>query len=791
MYNLDPSLSHAMYTAAQIALSRRHGAVVEEHIVWALTRDQDVKKLLSAHAVDVRQLESDLASSLRSKFGLPSPGEAISEDHLDVSEFEEILAHVHEKNARMGRGGEPITALEVLHEIARPGNTDAALILRNYKLTANGIFDFMKRNGAPKTRPQKPQSSKTQPGNENLQNANTKEGEESALKSFTENLNERARAGKIDKLVGRETEVERTVEVLSRRTKNNPLYVGEPGVGKTAIAEGLARRIIEGDVPDSLKNATVYSLDMGVLVAGTRYRGDFEERLKKVIKELEAIPNAILFIDEIHTVIGAGATSGGSMDASNLLKPALQRGLRCIGSTTYEEFRKHFEKDRALVRRFQKIDIKEPGVDETIEILKGAKAAFEKHHGVTFDDAAIEEAVKLAARYIHHRQMPDKAIDVIDEAGAHQKVLKPADRKKKIDVAEIQKTIGRMVPAVANQVGTSENEKILGLKDQLKKAVFDQDKAVEVLSDSIAMSQAGLREPEKPIGSYLFTGPTGVGKTEVAKQLAASLGVPLLRFDMSEYMEEHAVSRLIGAPPGYVGFEQSGLLTNEVDQNPRCVLLLDEIEKAHPKMFNILLQVMDNGRLTDNNGKKVDFRNVVLVMTSNVGAAAAQKNGIGFNADKNVSASEEAVKNLFTPEFRNRLDAIVRFQPLKPETMKEIVDKFFGQVQAQAKARKVELTLAPEARDWLAKKGYQPTMGARPMGRTIQEYVKKPLAPLMLRELQNGGRVRIAFNEAADPAQPLKIEIEAAPAPAAADKKEAPASAPRTKPRKKAGPTAP
>ncbi len=566
-----------------------------------------------------------------------------------------------------------------------------------------------------------------------------------ALDAYCINLNQKAKDGKIDPLIGREQEVRRTIQVLCRRQKNNPLLVGDPGVGKTAIAEGLAKRIVDGQVPDVLKDCTIFQLDMGVLLAGTRYRGDFEERIKAVIKEIENYPGAILFIDEIHTVIGAGATSGGAMDASNLLKPALASGsLRCIGSTTYKEYRQHFEKDRALVRRFQKIDINEPSIADTIKILKGLKPYFEEHHKVRYTNEAIRTAVELSARYMSDRKLPDKAIDVIDETGASQMLLPESKRKTTIGVKDIEATVAAMARIPPKSVSRDDARILKNLSDELKRVVFGQDQAIEALSSAIKLARAGLREPEKPIGCYLFSGPTGVGKTEVARQLAQLLGVELIRFDMSEYMERHSVSRLIGAPPGYVGFDQGGLLTDAIDQHPHAVLLLDEIEKAHPDLFNILLQVMDHGKLTDNNGKTVDFRNVILIMTTNAGAADLAKQAFGFTRSKREGDDEEAIRRLFTPEFRNRLDAIIPFAHLTPEIVRQIVQKFVLQLEAQLAERQVNIELSDKAADWLAREGYDQQMGARPLARVIQEHIKKPLAEeVLFGRLVKGGTVRI------------------------------------------------
>jgi ATP-dependent Clp protease ATP-binding subunit ClpA len=570
-----------------------------------------------------------------------------------------------------------------------------------------------------------------------------------ALEAYCVNLNQKAKDGRIDPLIGRDKEIERTIQVLCRRSKNNPLYVGDPGVGKTAIAEGLARKIVRGEVPQVLANATVFSLDMGTLLAGTRYRGDFEERLKAVMKEIEAYPGAILFIDEIHTVIGAGATSGGAMDASNLLKPALQSGvLRCIGSTTYKEYRQHFEKDRALVRRFQKIDVAEPTIEDAFEIMKGLKPYFEDFHNIKYTNQAIKAAVELSAKYIHDRKLPDKAIDVIDETGASQMLLAPSKRKRTIGVKEVEATVATMARIPPKTVSKSDTELLRNLENDLKRVVFGQEQAIHALSAAIKLARAGLRDAEKPIGCYLFSGPTGVGKTEVARQLASLLGVQILRFDMSEYMERHTVSRLIGAPPGYVGFDQGGLLTDGVDQNPHCVLLLDEIEKAHPDLFNVLLQVMDHGKLTDHNGKQVDFRNVILIMTTNAGAAEMAKAGIGFGSTQRVGEDEEAIKRMFSPEFRNRLDAVIAFSRLSRQMISRVVEKFIFQLEAQLADRNVMIEVSPEAMDWIAEHGYDELYGARPLARVIQEHIKKPLAEeLLFGKLEGGGTVRVVVEE--------------------------------------------
>src|SRR5688572_23701299 len=602
-----------------------------------------------------------------------------------------------------------------------------------------------------------------------------KKKSESALKQFTVNLNEKALAGRVDPLIGRGPEVDRTIQILCRRSKNNPLYVGDPGVGKTAIAEGLARKIVEGDVPEVLKDSIIYALDMGALLAGTRYRGDFEERLKAVVTELEKTEDSILFIDEIHTVIGAGATSGGAMDASNLLKPALSGGtIRCIGSTTYKEFRNHFEKDRALLRRFQKIDVNEPTVEDSIKILAGLRSAFEGHHNVRYTPDAIKSAVELSARYIHDRKLPDKAIDVIDEVGAMQMLVPPSRRKKVITTKEIEAVVATMARIPPKSVSTDDKRVLETLEADLKRVVFGQDMAIEKLASAIKLSRAGLREPDKPIGNYLFSGPTGVGKTEVARQLASIMGIPLQRFDMSEYMERHSVSRLIGAPPGYVGYDQGGLLTDAVDQHPHSVLLLDEIEKAHPDLFNILLQVMDNGKLTDHHGKTVDFRNVILVMTTNAGAADMARESIGFGGATREDAQEDAVKKMFTPEFRNRPDAVAPFAYLPPAVVARVVDKFILQLELQLADRGVHIDLDDEARKWLTDRGYDKLYGARPMARLVQEKIKQPLAEeLLFGKLVDGGEVKVHIKDGA-PA------FEISPAPPKAPKGK-PAAPPKSK----------
>jgi len=646
----------------------------------------------------------------------------------------------------------------------------AAYFLQEQDMTRYDAVNYISHGVA--KRPGMSESRPPRGAEEEVDDSSVKEGTE-ALETYCVDLNAKATSGKIDPLIGRDSEIERTIQILCRRQKNNPLLVGDPGVGKTAIAEGLARKIVNGEVPEVLQDCTIYSLDMGSLLAGTRYRGDFEERVKTVVKEMEEMPNAILFIDEIHTVIGAGATSGGAMDASNLLKPALQSGsLRCIGSTTYKEFRQYFEKDRALVRRFQKIDVVEPSVPDTIKILKGLKPYFEEFHKIRYTHDAIKSAVELSAKYMSDRKLPDKAIDVIDEVGASQMLLPESKRKKTIGAKDVEAIIATMARIPPKSVSRSDEVVLKDIEKNLKRVVFGQDSAIEQLSAAIKLSRAGLREPEKPIGSYLFSGPTGVGKTEVARQLASIMGVELIRFDMSEYMERHTVSRLIGAPPGYVGFDQGGLLTDSVDQHPHSVLLLDEIEKAHPDLFNILLQIMDHGTLTDHNGKKIDFRNVVLIMTTNAGAADLAKPAIGFGQSKREGDDEEAIKRLFTPEFRNRLDAVVGFGNLPPEVIARVVEKFVLQLEAQLADRNITFELTEDANRWIAKRGYDENFGARPLGRVIQEHIKKPIADeVLFGKLKRGGTVRVLVGDDGELAFDY---IETPPAPPRQKKKKAP-----------------
>jgi ATP-dependent Clp protease ATP-binding subunit ClpA len=740
-----PSFASALETTLHNALShateRHHEYATLEHLLLALIDDEHAAKVMQACGVDLGELTDTVTHYLDTE--LDSLKVVGTVDPSPTSGFQRVVqrAILHVQSS----GKEEVTGANVLVALFSERESYAVYFLQQQDMSRLDAVSFLSHGvGKGSTTAEAPKSA--QPEEEKKPEAKKKDG---ALDQFTVNLNEKAKEGKVDPLIGRTAEVDRTIQILCRRSKNNPLYVGDPGVGKTAIAEGLARKIVQGEVPDVLKEAVIYSLDMGSLLAGTRYRGDFEERLKQVVSELEKMPHAVLFIDEIHTVIGAGATSGGAMDASNLLKPALSGGaIRCIGSTTYKEFRNHFEKDRALLRRFQKIDVNEPSVPDTIKILMGLRSAFEDHHHVKYTPDAIKAAVELSARYINDRKLPDKAIDVVDEVGAMQMLVPPSRRKKTITPKEIEQVIATMARIPPKTVSSDDKSLLETLDTDLKRVVFGQDKAISVLSSAIKLSRAGLRDPDKPIGNYLFSGPTGVGKTEVARQLATLLGIPLQRFDMSEYMERHSVSRLIGAPPGYVGYDQGGLLTDAIDQNPHCVLLLDEIEKAHPDLFNILLQVMDNGRLTDHHGKTVDFRNVILIMTTNAGASDMAKESIGFGETTREDVQEEAVKKLFTPEFRNRLDAIVPFDYLPTEVVSRVVDKFIIQLELQLADRDVHITLDEAARDWLTARGYDKLYGARPMGRLIQEKVKQPLAEeLLFGKLVHGGEVHVRLKE--------------------------------------------
>ena len=761
MPSFAPALETTLHKALEAASSRRHEYATLEHLLLALIGDEHASKVMEACHVDLGELKTTVAHYLDTELDALKVDAAT--DPSPTSGFQRVVqrAILHVQSS----GRDEVTGANVLVALFSERESYAVYFLQQQDMSRLDAVSFIshgvgKGSGAADATPPKgAEDEKPAKGQE-------KGKTESALKQFTVDLNEKAKIGKVDPLIGRGPEVDRTIQILCRRSKNNPLYVGDPGVGKTAIAEGLARKIVEGEVPDVLKEAVIYSLDMGALLAGTRYRGDFEERLKAVVNELEKLPHAMLFIDEIHTVIGAGATSGGAMDASNLLKPALSGGtIRCIGSTTYKEFRNHFEKDRALLRRFQKIDVNEPTIEDTIKILAGLRSAFEDHHHVKYTPDAIKSAVELSARYINDRKLPDKAIDVIDEVGAMQMLVPANKRKKTITAKEIEQVIATMARIPPKSVSTDDKAALESLETDLKRVVFGQNSAIEKLASAIKLARAGLREPEKPIGNYLFTGPTGVGKTEVAKQLASILGIPLQRFDMSEYMERHSVSRLIGAPPGYVGFDQGGLLTDAVDQNPHCVLLLDEIEKAHPDLFNILLQVMDNGRLTDQHGKSVDFRNVILIMTTNAGASDMARETVGFGNLTREGEDEQAVQKMFTPEFRNRLDAIVPFGYLPTEVVARVVDKFILQLELQLADRNVHINLDDAAKSWLTEKGYDKLYGARPMGRLIQEKIKQPLAEeLLFGKLVHGGEVTVRMKdgtlsfaiEAAAPKKPKK-----------------------------------
>jgi ATP-dependent Clp protease ATP-binding subunit ClpA len=758
MPSFSRSLEQALRKALALANERHHEYSTLEHLLLALVDDQDAAAVMRACSVDLDVLRRNLVDYVDSELAnLVTDG---ADDSKPTAGFQRVIqrAVIHVQSS----GRDEVTGANVLVAIFAERESHAAYFLQEQDMTRYDAVNYIshgisKRPGAAVAKPvrgatEEPEQRESREGGDDAERKREKDKKESALEAYCVNLNEKAKVGKIDPLIGREAEVQRTIQVLCRRQKNNPLLVGEPGVGKTAIAEGLARKIVTGDVPEVLASATVFSLDMGTLLAGTRYRGDFEERLKQVIKEIEAHPNAIMFIDEIHTVIGAGSTSGGAMDASNLLKPALAAGnVRCIGSTTYKEYRQHFEKDRALVRRFQKIDVNEPSIPDTIAILKGLKPYFEEFHKLRYTSEAVKAAVELSARYIHDRKLPDKAIDVIDETGASQMLVPEARRKKTIGVKEIEATVATMARIPPKTVSKDDSTVLQHLEETLKRTVYGQEKAIEALSASIKLARAGLRDIEKPIGSYLFAGPTGVGKTEVARQLSIALGVELIRFDMSEYMERHTVSRLIGAPPGYVGFDQGGLLTDKVDQHPHCVLLLDEIEKAHPDLFNILLQVMDHGRLTDSNGKQVNFRNVILIMTTNAGAADMAKQSYGFTKTKRASEDNEAISRMFTPEFRNRLDQVVSFDHLPKGVVARVVDKFVMQLEAQLADRAVTIELSDEAREWLVENGYDEAMGARPMARLIQQTIKTPLADeVLFGRLKSGGAVRVVVVESSE-----------------------------------------
>ena len=740
---ISQNLENSLHGALALANEYHHEYATLEHLLYALTDDDDAVAVMRACGVELEALRQTIADYFDRELA-----NMVNEDAADAKPtagFQRAVqrAIIHVQSS----GREEVTGANVLVAIYSERDSHAAYFLQEQDMTRLDAVNYISHGVAKATGEEMPRTPQGAGGEEGEEQVDNKRDE--ALDAYCVNLNQKALDGKIDPLIGRQDEVDRVIQILCRRQKNNPLLVGDPGVGKTAIAEGLARQIVEGNVPGVLQEATIFSLDMGTLLAGTRYRGDFEERLKAVVTEIEQREGAILFIDEIHTVVGAGATSGGAMDASNLLKPALQSGtLRCIGSTTYKEFRSHFEKDRALLRRFQKIDVNEPSIEDAVKIMRGLKPYYEDHHNIRYTNDAIRTAVELAAKYINDRKLPDKAIDVIDEVGAAQMLVPESRRRKTIGVKEVEDVVAKIARIPAKSVSKDDRESLKNLAEELRRVVYGQDTAIDALSSAIKLSRAGLRENEKPVGSYLFSGPTGVGKTEVARQLSEVMGVELVRFDMSEYMERHSISRLIGAPPGYVGFDQGGLLTDAVDQNPHCILLLDEIEKAHPDVFNVLLQIMDYGKLTDHSGKAVSFRNVVLIMTTNAGAAELSKTAIGFGRTVREGEDEEAIKRLFTPEFRNRLDAIIPFAHLEPAIVKLVVEKFVMQLEAQLSDRNVTFELTDEATDWIVEKGYDRHYGARPMSRVIQDNIKQPLADeLLFGELAKGGHVLVKVKD--------------------------------------------
>lgn len=743
---LSKDLEFTLNRAFKEARAKHHEYMTVEHMLLSLLDNPTAAKVLQACKLDAERLRKDITAFIDETTPLISPKDT-SRDTQPTLGFQRVLqrAVFHVQSA----GKKEVTGANVLVALFSEQDSQAVFLLNQQDITRLDVINYIS-HGISKV-PGENQDDETPHDSDDVAAPEEKDSSPSPLDRFATNLNELARQGRIDPLIGRTSEVERTIQILCRRRKNNPLYVGEAGVGKTAIAEGLAKMIVDEQVPEVLSDAVIYALDLGGLVAGTKYRGDFEKRLKMVLAQLKRLPHAILFIDEIHTVIGAGSASGGVMDASNLIKPVLASGdLRCIGSTTYQEYRGIFEKDRALARRFQKIDVEEPSVEETVEILKGLKSRFEQHHQVSYTQPALRAAAELSNRYINDRHLPDKAIDVIDEAGAHVQLKSPSKRKKRIDVADVEAIVAKMARIPSKRVSVSDTESLKNLDRDLKLVVYGQDPAIDALTAAIRMNRSGLGNDGKPIGSFLFTGPTGVGKTEVTRQLARILGMELLRFDMSEYMERHTVSRLIGAPPGYVGFDQGGLLTEQINKHPHSVLLLDEIEKAHPDVFNLLLQVMDHGTLTDNNGRKADFRSVVLVMTTNAGAEETARRSIGFTEQDHSTDGLEALKRYFSPEFRNRLDTVVQFGSLSEETIRSVVDKFVFELEQQLEEKKVSLTVDADARQWIAVKGYDPKMGARPMARVIQNYIKKPLAnELLFGELMNGGTVQVVVEAAA------------------------------------------
>ena len=744
---LNKELENTLNIAFKQARDKHHEFMTVEHLLLALSDNHTASEILRACGANLDKLRTDLQNFLNETTPLLPPND--ERETQPTLGFQRVLqrAVFHVQSS----GKREVTGANVLVAIFSEQESQAVYFLKKQDISRLEVVNFIS-HGISKVSDDEPAA-----GNAAVEEEQTENGSQNPLSLYASNLNKLALAGKIDPLIGRKHEIERTVQVLCRRRKNNPLFVGEAGVGKTALAEGLAKKIIDGEVPDVLMDATIYSLDLGSLLAGTKYRGDFEKRLKAVLAQLKKEKGAVLFIDEIHTIIGAGAASGGAMDASNLIKPVLASGdLKCIGSTTYQEYRGIFEKDRALARRFQKIDVVEPNTEECYQILMGLKPKFEEHHQIRYTQQAIRMAVELAERYINERHLPDKAIDVIDEAGANQRLLAPSKRKKTIGVKEIESIVSKIARIPPKTVSSNDKETLRNLDRNLKLVIYGQDEAVETLSTAIKLSRAGLGNEQKPIGSFLLAGPTGVGKTEVTRQLSRIMGIELIRFDMSEYMERHTVSRLIGAPPGYVGFDQGGLLTEAINKHPHSVLLLDEIEKAHPDVFNLLLQVMDHGTLTDNNGRKADFRNVILVMTTNAGADQLHRSSIGFTNQDHSTDAMEIIKKVFSPEFRNRLDAIVQFKGLTPDTITQVVDKFLFEFEAQLEDKGVSLLVDDEARTWLAMNGYDPKMGARPMARVIHDNIKKPLAEeLLFGKLLNGGRITIGVKN-----DQLKLEVE-------------------------------
>ncbi len=756
LVNFTTTLERAIHESMSIAYELRHEFVSLDHLLLALLDEPEASKVLLACGVNIDRLRQELRRHIE-EVSKPTEADPSSNSAVPTTGYQRVLQRAAEHVRATRRTGE-ITGANVLIALFGERKSSAVHFLRQHGMSRYDAVNFIAHGIAKNPRYQNPAPVVGAEESAGAEEAEAAEGRsESALEKYCVDLNAKAKRGDIDPLIGRDAELLRCFKVLIRRNKNNPLLVGDPGVGKTAIVEGMAKKIVDGDAPEPLAESVVYSLDMGVLLAGTRYRGDFEERLKSVVAEIEETPHSILFVDEIHTVVGAGATSGGSMDASNLLKPGLQGGrFRCIGSTTHKEYRQYFEKDRALSRRFQKIDVSEPTNEETVKIVRGLKSRFEEHHKIRFTDDAIQAAVDLSGKYVNDRRFPDKAIDVIDEAGAAQRLRPDSKRRKTVRPKEIEEVVAAIARIPPRHLSRSDAELLKDLEANLKSVVFGQDEALESLSAAIKMSRAGLRDSEKPVGSYLFAGPTGVGKTESARQLAETLGVKLLRFDMSEFMEKHAVSRLIGAPPGYVGFENGGLLTDGIDENPHCVLLLDEIEKAHPDVANILLQVMDHGKLTDHGGRTVSFRNAVLIMTTNAGAADQARAAVGFARERRVGEDEEAINRLFSPEFRNRLDAVISFQPLDTKTIVRVVEKFIHRLEAQLFERNVHFDLTPKAARWLADNGYDAAMGARPLERLIQKRIKQQLADeILFGALKKGGVVRVLVAKG-----DLKLEFE-------------------------------